>query len=593
MRQSYFSVLLYCTSLLGSLLGLTATLYFLGGLTGHVNDSPLNGVAVAAIILAAFFLLVALVRALGDKSKVALLLWLLIFSVLLVEILLGLVPPTARDELTHHLALPRLYVHSGRIFDLTFAPYSYYPMLLDMLYTPWLRWGWDSIPKLVHGLFGFLTALLLYAYLARRLSPVYGLLGFFFYISTPAVLRLSNVAYVDLGLTFYSTASLLCLICWLEEVSGQRWLILAGMSAGFAMATKPNGLLAFLLLALLLAFALGKERERSTPWILSRLLLFGALALICFSPWAVKNMVETGNPLFPFFPDLFGGAAGGDGDGEISGLSILAKRRLLYGENWLQIVALPLRLFFSGQDDQPQFFDGVLSPLLILFLPWAFKGKWAEEKRLFFAFACFYLLYALFLGDLRIRYILPIVPPLVILLVYGVHNIYLRIVHPSVLFGALILLMAVNGVYLLDYFQTVSPLDYLRGRESRVAYLTRMLPDYPPFQYVNRNLAATARIYLLFMGRRAYYCERDYFHDMGDNDSVLLQVIQSAKNSDEIGVKLRERGLTHLLAREDLLQRFLANNLTADNWDRWNGFVRAHAEKLYQDGRYSVYQIHG
>ena len=59
--------------------------------------------------------------------------------------------------------------------------------------------------------------LLIYAYLTRRINPVYGLLGFFFFISTPAVLRLSHWAYIDLGITFYSTASLLCLLRWSEE----------------------------------------------------------------------------------------------------------------------------------------------------------------------------------------------------------------------------------------------------------------------------------------------------------------------------------------------------------------------------------------
>ena len=77
----------------------------------------------------------------------------------MIEIILCLVPPTARDELTHHLAIPQLYVRAGRIIEVPMAPYSYFPMLLDMLYTPWIYWGYDSVPKLIHGLFGFLTGI--------------------------------------------------------------------------------------------------------------------------------------------------------------------------------------------------------------------------------------------------------------------------------------------------------------------------------------------------------------------------------------------------------------------------------------------------
>ena len=591
MEQNRFSLLLYRTSLVGALLGLTATLYFLAGLSGYVGSPFFNVAAAAATLLAVLFFLVIFFACLKRITKPGLLLWLFILAVLLTEIVLGLVPPTAQDELTHHLALPRLYVRAGRIFDLPFALHSYYPMLLDMLYTPWIRWGWDSFPKLVHGLFGFLTGVLVYAYLARRLSPTYGLLGAFFYVSTPVVLRLNHLAYVDLGLIFYSTAALLCLLGWLEKTQARRWLILAGLSAGFAMATKPNGLLAFLLLTLLLVFALGKEKERGVGQVLGWVFLFAVLALVSFSPWVMKNVVQTGNPLFPFLTDLFGGAVGRDGG--TPELGILAKRRLLYGESWVEIAALPLRVFFSRQDDVAQFFDGVLSPLLILFLPWAFKGKWPEEKRLFIGFVLLYFSYALFLGDLRIRYILPIVPPLVILAVYGVHNIYLRIVHPSFLFGGLILLTALNGVYLWNHFRVVSPVEYVAGRESRQAYLTRMLPDYPAFQYINGNLPPTAKIYLLFMGRRAYYCERDYFHDAGENAAVLLGMIRNAKSSDEIRLKLRDKGLTHLLVREDLLTRFLANSLTAENWQVWDAFVRAHLQALYRNGSYALYQVHG
>jgi len=266
---------------------------------------------------------------------------------------------------------------------------------------------------------------------------------------------------------------------------------------------------------------------------------------------------------------------------------------MLYGESWLQIAALPFRIFISGQDDNPQYFDGVLNPILILFLPWAFKGKWVEEKRLLFCFALLYLLYAIFLVDMRIRYILPIVPPLVILAVYGIHNIYMRIVNPSFLFAVIVALIALNGVYLWRYFDKVSPVDYLLANESREDYLTRMLPEYPALQYINQDLPAEAKVYFLFVGRRVYYSKRDYFHDAGDNAWILLRMIQNAKNEDAIKLELGNQGLTHLLAREGLLKRFLTNNLTSDQLRMWSSFTRLHLRPLFRTRGYSVYQIHG
>lgn len=617
--QDRFSLLLYRTSVLGCLLGLTATLYFLAGLSGHVGNPLWDAGPAVVFLLASLFFFSVFFVSIPDRTWLRRLIWFLILTLLGVEVVLSLVPPAARDELTHHLVIPRLYVKARRIFEIPFAPYSYYPMLLDMLYAPWVAWEQDSIPKLVHGLFGFLTGLLVFAYLAHRLSPTYGLLGFFFFIFTPVVLRLSNLAYVDLGLTFYSTASLLCLLRWREErerrmENGEwrnsqsavrnpqsslrerdyRWLVLAGLSAGFAATVKPNGFLVLFLLVFLLAFALGRAKSKGLWETASWVLLFCILALIPLSPWLVKNMIWTGNPFFPFFDSFFGSGGGGRiGGGAEGNLGLFDKRHLLYGESWWQIAALPLRVFFAGEDNRPQYFDGVLNPILVLFLPWAFKGKWREEKKLLFGFALSFFLYAFFLVDLRIRYILPIVPPLVMLLVYGVYNIYLRIAHPSVLVSSVILLSALNGAYLWRYFQEVSPLEYLEGKESREAYLTRQLPEYPAFQYINQKLPSTARIYLIFIGRRAYYCERDYFHDAGDNAWVLVQMIQNAKNGREIGGKLQDMGLTHLLVREDLLTRFLSHNLAPQQRERWSSFAGNHLQALFHFRGYSVYQIHG
>ncbi|MCH8919920.1 MAG: hypothetical protein IIA23_04340 [Chloroflexi bacterium] len=150
--QDRFSSILYRTCLLGCFLGLVATVYFLAGLSGYIGNPLLNVATAAALLLVALFFLAVFFLQMWVKSRLGCALWVLILVVLLAEVVLGLVPPVARDELTHHLAIPKLYVNSGRILEVPFAPYSYYPMLLDMLYTPFVKWGWDSVPKLVHGL---------------------------------------------------------------------------------------------------------------------------------------------------------------------------------------------------------------------------------------------------------------------------------------------------------------------------------------------------------------------------------------------------------------------------------------------------------
>ena len=595
--EERYSRLLAHTCWTGCLIGAVATLYFLFGLAGYVQSATLN-FAVATVLAGAlvFFLYHFFTQPKG-AGWIGWSLWAGILIVVTAEAILGLLPPISRDELTHHLAIPKLYAKAGRIVEVPMAPYAYYPMLVDMLFTPWLHWGYDFVPKWIHFLFSGLTALLLYAYLARRMNPVYGWLGAFFLLSTPVIFRLGHWGYNDLALVFYTTASLLCFLRWREERRSNSWLALAALSFGFALATKPNGLVAALLLALLFGLVIVKPPQRSFAAISREVFCFGALALAPFLPWLVKNWWQTGNPLFPFFGSVFGArlASGpvGPEAASFTGIGILDKREHLYGENIWQIIALPLRVFFTGQDDAPQYFDGVLTPVLILFLPWAFKGKWLEEKKLLVSFVLLLLLYTVFLVEMRIRYILAAVPLLVILFAYGVFNTYLSIKRPVVLALVLLSFAGWHGVYSVKYFRAAEPLAYLTGTVSRTEYLTRALPEYSAFDYINRQTSNDAKVYLLFVGRRAYYCERNYFHDGGDLPGFLLGAIRVAKTGEQIEQSLRQNQITHLMAREDLLARFLSNNLTPEQGRLWNEFAGRTLKLGFRERGYAVYQLHG
>jgi hypothetical protein len=348
------------------------------------------------------------------------------------------------------------------------------------------------------------------------------------------------------------------------------------------------------LLFLILAWQLARAPERGFGGMVSELAVFGvAVALPCL-PWLAKNLYQTGNPFFPLLGGVFGAKGpAASAPAQYVSLGVFTKRELFYGETWWQIAALPLRLFFSGEDDNAQYFDGVLSPLLILLLPWAFKGKWLEEKRWLFAFAALYLAYSLFLVDLRARYVLLIVPPLVVLFVYAVFNIYLRLKQPAYLFALLLFFVGYHGFYLCRYFQTVAPVQYLFGKQSRAAYLTRALPEYATFEYINDQLPSDAKIYLLFIGRRGYYCERDYFHDGGELPAFLQGAMLSAQEPAQVEHVLRREGITHLMVRTDLLARYLVENLPPAKIALWNEFAVSRLALKFQERGYALYQLHG
>jgi hypothetical protein len=88
-----------------------------------------------------------------------------------------------------------------------------------------------------------------------------------------------------------------------------------------------------------------------------------------------------------------------------------------------------------------------------------------------------------------------------------------------------------------------------------------------------------------------YYSQRNYFHDGGDNPRFLLKAIQGARDEGEIQVKLRQQGITHLLAQQELFRRFLANNLTPRERGMWEKFQARYLRALFGLRGYELYEI--
>jgi hypothetical protein len=151
------------------------------------------------------------------------------------------------------------------MYEIPFMPFSYFPMNLHLLYMVPLYFGNDIIPKFIHFGFALLTAWLIFSYLQRRLSTAYGLLGVIFFLSVPIILKLSINVYVDLGLIFFSTASLLLLLRWIESGFQKRYLVISAVFCGLAMGTKYNGLITFGLLTLFVPFVYSRYNRGGRP----------------------------------------------------------------------------------------------------------------------------------------------------------------------------------------------------------------------------------------------------------------------------------------------------------------------------------------
>ena len=537
---------------------------------------------------------------------------LILLAILIVSIIiLAGVPPVSRDALVHHLAIPKLYLKHGGMYEIPAMPFSYFPMNLDLLYLIPLSFGNDIAPKFIHLCFALLTAWLIFSFLKPRSNTVYGLLGVIFFLSIPIIVKLSITVYVDLGLIFFSTASLLLLLKWIEDGFRLRFLLLSAVFCGLAAGTKYNGLITLFLLTLFVPFLYSRYVPNSKPGFFKAAgygIFFFSVALLVFSPWMIRNYLWTSNPLYPLYDHFFNPQTGLNDQT----IGLFAYRSLVYHEAWWQIALLPVRVFLEGQDGNPQYFDGKLNPFLLLLPAFSFyqikkdPQPLRNEKMLLLAFAGLFFATAFFTSDMRIRYISPIIPPLVLLSAFGVRKMvsiiselrerHLRYVGLAAVFLVLSFCLSLNAYYIFTQYKYVDPFGYLSGAVSRDEYIDKYRPEYPVIRYINENLNPHDRILLLFMGNRGYYCDREYVFDMISNRSLLRELVKRSRKPEQILQGLKGNGITHMLIRYDIFDRWVKDedNFTIRERELLGGFFKRHVELLYFKWGFGVSRLeHG
>jgi hypothetical protein len=246
-----------------------------------------------------------------------------------IYLLLGsLSPPTDFDVREYHLQGPKEWFQQGRISYLRHNVYTSFPFLSEMLpLTAMVLVGdwWEGAlaGQAVLACFQLLTASVVFAICTRWLSISVAWLATLIYLTTPWTLRISLIAYAEGALTFYLISAAMVAF-WLIEQSGHRYRLsfLAGLLGGCAMASKYTGLVSVIaptamiicwgLLRRLMTELPGSHGEISLKDRLQSLIpamgYFAVGVLLMVAPWLLRNVYDTGNPVYPLGYSIFGGS---------------------------------------------------------------------------------------------------------------------------------------------------------------------------------------------------------------------------------------------------------------------------------------------
>jgi hypothetical protein len=206
----------------------------------------------------------------------------------------ALAPETQPDGMTYHLGLVAEYLRLGRFPDRV-GFFEMVPQGLEMLFLPAFAFGRHSAAKLVH--FAFLLATVpLMLRVGRRLglADTASLAAAGIYLCAPVAGISGTCSYNDAALVFFILVTFYLLLVWRQQ-HDDRYLIPAGLTAGFCYAIKFTGIL---ILPVVMLAALALARRWRPPALLG-------VGMLVIAPWMARNAIASGNPLAPLFNGWF------------------------------------------------------------------------------------------------------------------------------------------------------------------------------------------------------------------------------------------------------------------------------------------------
>lgn len=207
------------------------------------------------------------------------------------------------DVLEYHLAAPKEFWQAGRIAYLPHNLYANFPFGVEMLYLLCMVLRGDAVgaATVAQTLNAFLGALAVAAvWLAgREFSSRAGWVAAVAAGSCPMMVYLSGLAYVENCLILFTTLGLASALRALRDGHRPgRWWLVSGVCAGLACGCKYTAI-PCVAMPLWLAAWFGKA-ERG-----KRVVAFTLGISTAFAPWMIKNIVLTGNPVFPLARSVF------------------------------------------------------------------------------------------------------------------------------------------------------------------------------------------------------------------------------------------------------------------------------------------------
>jgi hypothetical protein len=434
--------------------------------------------------------------------------------------LLALFPPIAFDETLYHLPFVQALARSGSIEFFSHLRFPAFPQLHELLCVPvFLAFG-DTATHFVTLAEAIVLAVLLLD--STRGDRRAGILAAALCLGHPIIVQLATVNHVEMALTLFVAAGVLCLDRMSEQLRyATRFAAAAGFFLGTACSVKYLGwYFAAAGFAFLLLF--GPARKRTIPLFLCAL----AIAVL---PAYGKIVQLTGNPVHPFLHTVFGATPW-----EMPGPPVMSPAERVVGG-----VRLLWDVTFARDrvNQQPPF-----SPLFALSFAIMLAAALRNRRAAFVAAVCIgYIAIFRFLPQ-DSRYLLPLLPLVSIVAARVIASRFREQPRANAIAAAFSLFAFAPAIAYAGYRLEKQGLPPVTAAQ-REAYLERRMPEYRAFRKHGAG--------------PLFQCGAEQFQSFGH---TLLGDLNGLTPSHEILGKSRDaaelaRALERLGARDLLISR--------------------------------------
>ncbi len=458
----------------------------------------------------------------------------------------SLAPVTAQDALVYHLAIPAKYIAAGGLTRIEGNFFAAFPQNVEMLFTLGLLLRDDSLAQWFHWFLGVCTCLAV-AGLARRIRPgASRLLAAAVFGTIPTVTLIAGWAYVDLAVAFFVVLSTGLFLRWLEEKS-LSCLVVSALLAGAAAGCKYTGGFQGLVITLGVLCA-GLRRREPVARVLGQAALSALVVALVACPWWIRNVIQTGNPLFPFCYGLFGGEGWDEERARVLALFL----NQWGGQGIVELLLLPWRLTFSAQFFSEAHFDGMVGAAFLIAIPVVLWRAW-HGPAVFRTVLLLSAAHALFwtLTTQQVRFLLPALALFSAVMGATTNPLVAGSPSWSPFRAAIVVACASNVVITALHFAQHNPLKVVLGLESRSAYLNREIPcgDYAVFEHIENALPESSWILFGSLGNPGFLSKRRYHADAIFENRTLAEILKKSATPEVSHSELRARGFTHVLFR--------------------------------------------